>query len=236
LKKGNTNIVIVSLLIVLSILVGAILYQSKQKRSGTIAADNSTIERYERRVKDINSDEASGIDEELERIERENEETERRKKVEMELIEKGRRELDRLEKELEVLVEKRDEALRDIQQMEKEGKRMEEKPQRARTKVGLIGSYVARIGDSDKFSSTGVRLQKVSEIIRQDRANYYRFHSRDDEDMPDNFFFDVDNRAVLESMLERGSVSEELRREILYGNPLIKVYVYRNHIDLELLR
>jgi hypothetical protein len=97
-----------------------------------------------------------------------------------------------------------------------------------------IEIYIAKIGEHDKYNSSGMRLNNVAAIIRQDRANYHKFYIRDREDSDDNFFASKRNRAILERMLRRGYISRSAREAILYGNPLIMVKVYDYYIDVEI--
>ena len=43
----------------------------------------------------------------------------------------------------------------------------------------LIESYTALLSEADHFNSSGQRLTSAAAIIRQDRANYYRYGVRD---------------------------------------------------------
>jgi hypothetical protein len=89
-----------------------------------------------------------------------------------------------------------------------------------------IESYVARIGPDDHYSSRGVRLQKVAEILRQDRANLHRFGLGDPEDQYDSYFRLASRRSRIARYYRRGIIEPGLASEILYGNPLIRVEVY----------
>jgi len=90
----------------------------------------------------------------------------------------------------------------------------------------LKGSYEARLSYRDHFNSHGSRLETVAGIIRQDRANYHRYHRRDAEDTWDRFFDSKENRATMERMLSRGYITRSARRAILYGTPLVRVKIY----------
>ena len=92
----------------------------------------------------------------------------------------------------------------------------------------LIESYQARLSDNDHFNSNGQRLTSAAAIIRQDRANYFRFGHGDAEDQPDRFFASFDNRAALERMLARGRASPDVLSRIVNGTPLIRVDIYRD--------
>ena len=92
----------------------------------------------------------------------------------------------------------------------------------------LVESYVARLSERDHFNSNGQRLTSAAAIIRQDRANYFRFGRGDAEDQPDRFFADVNNRAALERMLERGRASPGALAAIVNGTPVVRVSIYRD--------
>lgn len=93
----------------------------------------------------------------------------------------------------------------------------------------VLEAYVARLSARDHFSSRGERLQSAAAIIRQDRANYYVYNIRDEEDQPDEFFASKANRERLEQMLEHGSSKAGAVRQVVNGTPLIKVLIFRNN-------
>ena len=99
-------------------------------------------------------------------------------------------------------------------------------------KVGLIETYKARLSYNDHTSSRGSKLTTVEAILRQDRANYHKFYKRDKDDSSDTFFTSTYNRSVLPRLLSNGQISNSVRRDILYGNPLVIVDIYNNHIDI----
>lgn len=92
----------------------------------------------------------------------------------------------------------------------------------------LIESYVARLGADDHFNSRGERLTSPAQIIRQDRANFYKFGRGDAEDEDDMFFRDVKSRELLQRFLQRGYTAPEVYRAIVSGQPLVRVNVYRS--------
>jgi len=96
--------------------------------------------------------------------------------------------------------------------------------------------YVARLSTSDHFNSSGERLNTVAAVIRQDRANLYVYGGGDPEDEEDSFFSDRGNRARLEAMLNRGTVTRAARQAILNGTPMIRVDVYPDLIDVDVYR
>jgi hypothetical protein len=99
-----------------------------------------------------------------------------------------------------------------------------------------LETYVARLSAADHFNSNGERLTSIAAIIRQDRANLYVYDKGDPEDEEDSFFADKGNRARLERMLERGSVTPSARRAILDGTPMIRVEVHSDFIDVDVYR
>ncbi len=92
----------------------------------------------------------------------------------------------------------------------------------------LVESYVARLSENDHFNSNGQRLTSAAAIIRQDRANYFRFGRGDAEDQSDRFFASFDNRAALERMLERGRAAPSALNAIVNGTPLVRVDIFRD--------
>ena len=92
----------------------------------------------------------------------------------------------------------------------------------------LIETYVARLGANDHFNSKGERLTSPALIIRQDRANFYKFGRGNEEDEDDMFFRDVKNRELLQKFLERGNTNPGAYRAIVNGQPLVRVNVYRS--------
>lgn len=102
----------------------------------------------------------------------------------------------------------------------------------AEAQGGLIGEYTARLSARDHFNSNGARLRTAAAIIRQDRANYHKFGKRDREDEWDPFFGRTDTRARLERMLAGGSTSRSAVNAIVNGEPMIRVRIYRNYVDV----
>ncbi len=100
----------------------------------------------------------------------------------------------------------------------------------------FIGTYYARLGYADHYNSRGMRLYSVAAIIRQDRFNFHIRHIRDPEDTYDPYFDSKENRATMERMLRRGYISRSARRAIIDGNPIIKVDIYRRHLNIHLVR
>lgn len=98
-----------------------------------------------------------------------------------------------------------------------------------------IGTYYAKLAKVDHYNSHGTRLSKVASIIRQDRFNFHVRGIRQKEDTYDPFFMFKENRATLERMLQRGYISSSASRSIINGTPIIKVKVFRQHINVEII-
>ncbi|WP_425416496.1 hypothetical protein [Oricola indica] len=90
----------------------------------------------------------------------------------------------------------------------------------------LISKYNAYINEADLYSSSGTRLTKAWQIIRQDRANFHRFDIRDEYDESDSFFNSLANRSAAERMLREGELNPMAVRMIVDGYVLIQVSIY----------
>jgi hypothetical protein len=91
----------------------------------------------------------------------------------------------------------------------------------------LIESYKARLSETDHFNSKGQRLTTAAEIIRQDRANFFRFGRGDPEDEGDSYFASIENRAALERLIEQGTSESRAISRIINSTPLVRVEVFR---------
>ncbi len=95
----------------------------------------------------------------------------------------------------------------------------------------FLEEYVAYLGPDDHFNSNGVRLREVWQIIRQDRANFYR-GIRDDGDEADGFFSDFDNRALMERMVMEGVIEPRAAQQIVNQNVWIRVQVFEDAVNV----
>lgn len=96
--------------------------------------------------------------------------------------------------------------------------------------------YRARLSQADHVNSAGERLSGVSEILRQDRANYHRGRG-DDEDGPDPLFGSLEARAGMErrQAVPVGRGESAWRRILLEGTPLVEVEVTPGELRVRLL-
>lgn len=89
-----------------------------------------------------------------------------------------------------------------------------------------IASYVAYIGEADLYASDGLRLAQPWQVLRQDRANFYRYGVRDKGDEGDPFFDTAENRATMERMVMSGSIDPAAARRIVQGGVYVEVTIY----------
>lgn len=96
-----------------------------------------------------------------------------------------------------------------------------------------ITFYGAEISNRDRYNSNGERLTTVRDILRQDRANYYKFGLRDPVDQSDGYFKTKEKRSLFDSA--RITISPELASRIVNGGSvLISVFVLTpNQIDVQ---
>ncbi len=100
----------------------------------------------------------------------------------------------------------------------------------------LLGSYIARLSDNDHHASDGYRLDSAAQVVRQDRANWHRFGRGDAEDDDDPWFGTANARARFETLLKKsGAMTQAVRREIMGGEPVVKVTVYRNSVKVVII-
>ena len=92
----------------------------------------------------------------------------------------------------------------------------------------LIGSYNAWLSKADHYNSQGQRLTTAAAIIRQDRANFHKYGIQDPADESDSYFNNVNNRALLEQMLNDGTSDPGVLQRIVNGNVMIHVDIYRS--------
>ena len=90
----------------------------------------------------------------------------------------------------------------------------------------LLGSYSAYIGEDDLYNSSGERLTKPWQVLRQDRANFHKFGISQPGDEDDPFFGAVDNRAAMEYMVQHGTIGRAAARAILRGDVTVYVEIY----------
>ena len=93
----------------------------------------------------------------------------------------------------------------------------------------LIASYNAWLSRADHYNSQGQRLTSAAAIIRQDRANFHKYGIQDSGDENDSYFDNVNNRALLEQLLNDGTSDPGVLRQIVNNNVMIHVDIYRSN-------
>lgn len=97
--------------------------------------------------------------------------------------------------------------------------------------------YTARLSWLDHFNSHGVRLRHIKEVLRQDRANYYRTHA-DSEDENDGYFTSMRRRAEIEHyrIVPVDMDYRSFRELILNGTPLIQASIVDGKMYVRILQ
>ncbi len=105
--------------------------------------------------------------------------------------------------------------------------------------AGYLCSYTAYISNQNKYNSkgqslaSGVNQASAAAILRQNRADIYKFGLGSFGDTSDCYFGNVKNRGRIPALLNNGNISKATIRQIVNGNPLLQVDVYSTHIDVQ---
>lgn len=105
----------------------------------------------------------------------------------------------------------------------------------------LICSYRAKISTQDKFNSAGMPLAKgytpsnAATILRQDRANFYKFGLADNEDTTDCLMNSKEQRQRLDILVANGNIDTNTITQIIDSNPVVRVDLYANHADISII-
>ena len=90
----------------------------------------------------------------------------------------------------------------------------------------LVGEYNAYISEQDLYNSSGQRLKRAWQILRQDRANFHRFNRPDREDQYDSFFADPKNRENAERIIMRDPIPSPIENAIVRGDVLVNIKIW----------
>ena len=99
-------------------------------------------------------------------------------------------------------------------------------------------SYYAHISDNDKYNSSGLSVitgynkASAAAVLRQDRANFYKFGDRDYGDTGDCVMQSQQQRAKFENYLRNGTATSSAIQRIIDGNPTVKVDIYTDSINV----
>tara|TARA_R110002020_G_scaffold312273_1_gene527769 strand:- start:33 stop:407 length:375 start_codon:yes stop_codon:yes gene_type:complete len=95
---------------------------------------------------------------------------------------------------------------------------------------GVVDEYCTSISENDKTASDGFELTDAASILRQDRANYHKFHVRDRGDQGDRTFASAGARAKIPAMLDSGDSDASVLRKIVRGTPSVCVWIFPDHL------
>lgn len=97
-------------------------------------------------------------------------------------------------------------------------------------------SFRARLSAKDHVNSDGARLTSAIQVLRQDRANFYRGRG-DAEDEADPYFSDLSNREKMENLnlVPVGKTLKRINKLILTQQPLVRVTPSGKSLEIEIL-
>lgn len=96
-------------------------------------------------------------------------------------------------------------------------------------------AYRARLSAEDHRNSAGAVLNKIPDILRQDRANFHRGTHQDAEDESDSRFGSPESRGALGAMkiIVSGGAKAEVR--IIRGTPVVEARIVGNVVHVRIL-
>ena len=96
--------------------------------------------------------------------------------------------------------------------------------------------YRAKINEQDHYNSRGTRLGNLISVLRQDRANYYKYGGNRG-DSADRYFSSFRKRRAMEhmSIIPIGISYNSLRKLVLYGTPLLEIEVHKRKLLVRVL-
>ena len=103
--------------------------------------------------------------------------------------------------------------------------------------ISKPNSYIARISQKDHYNSYGKRLIDIRAVLHQDRANFYKGY-RDKEDTSTGIFKTTEARNRIDNMkIESVNIPyQKLSREIINSNPLLKITVFNDKLQIEIIK
>ena len=106
----------------------------------------------------------------------------------------------------------------------------------APTPVQKSNTYQAKISDRDHYNSRGVRLRNLNSVLRQDRANYYKYGG-DSRDQSDRYFSSIANRRAMERIAINpiGISYRALKDLVVHGTPLLKIEVEQRRLNIRVI-
>jgi len=106
----------------------------------------------------------------------------------------------------------------------------------AQAPIQKSNAYQARISERDHYNSRGARLKNLASVLRQDRANYYKYGG-DREDQSDRYFSAIRNRKAMERIRINpvGISYRALKDLVVYGTPLLEIEIERSQLNVRVL-
>jgi hypothetical protein len=95
-----------------------------------------------------------------------------------------------------------------------------------------IETYYASLSNWDHIDGMGHRLTSVSDILRQDRANFHNRHLRDPSDVGDRYFRREENRRRIPGLVANGMMDSETTQRILRAEPRVRVDRYADRLEV----
>jgi hypothetical protein len=99
----------------------------------------------------------------------------------------------------------------------------------ANPKSAPLADYMCQIGDEDLRNSAGGRLDKVSDILAMDRANYHKFRIRHRRDLQDETFFATPSNRQIFALVPI-TIPKNLEEWTLKGGAILQVKVYVDRV------
>lgn len=97
----------------------------------------------------------------------------------------------------------------------------------------ILATKINTILKVSQSLASGVNQASAAAILRQNRADIYKFGLGSFGDTSDCYFGNVKNRGRIPALLNNGNISKATIRQIVNGNPLLQVDVYSTHIDVQ---
>lgn len=98
-----------------------------------------------------------------------------------------------------------------------------------------LETYYAALSAWDHIDGMGHRLKSVSDILRQDRANFHQRHLRDPSDIGDRYFRREENRRRIPALLAAGNLSAWDEKRILMRRPTVRVDRYADRLEVSIV-
>lgn len=95
-----------------------------------------------------------------------------------------------------------------------------------------LETYYASLSAWDHIDGRGRRLTSVSDILRQDRANYHHRNLRDPSDIGDKYFRKEVNRRQMPALLAAGGMDDLTAQIILTARPRVRVDRYADRMQV----